>query len=120
MPEDEDPFIQENWSFQRDYFKEIPYHTLELTDYKTMVQKLGRMLYLQEIQSVEPIELSVPLIHMKIKAQWEDWEASHLEIGRAGYMADPAKLHSREIMEGQLKWRKEWFKKVLGSLKIYA
>ena len=57
---------------------------------------------------------------MKIKAQWEDWEANHLEMGRARYIADLAKLHNREIMEGYLEWCKEWFKKVLGSLKIYA
>ena len=44
MPEDEDPFIQEHWRFQMDYFKEIPYHTLELTHYEE-VQKLGWMLY---------------------------------------------------------------------------
>ena len=41
-------------------------------------------------------------------------------MGKAGYMADPKKLHNREIMEGQLEWRKEWFKKVPCSLKIYA
>ena len=41
-------------------------------------------------------------------------------MGRAGYMANPRKLHNREIMEGQLEWRKEWFKKVPRSLKIYA
>ena len=35
-------------------------------------------------------------------------------------MADPTKLNSREIMEGQFEWRKEWFKQVPGSLKIYA
>ena len=98
----------------------MPYHTLELTHYEAVVQKLSRMLYPQEIQSVEPIELSVPLIKMKIKAQWEDWEASHPEMSRAGYMVDPSKLHSREITEGQLEWCKEWFKKVPGSLKIYA
>ena len=78
------------------------------------------MLYPQEIQSVDPIELSAPLIQMKIKAQWEDWEASHPEMGKAGYMANPAKLHSKEIIEGQLEWRKQWFKKVPGYLKIHA
>ena len=57
---------------------------------------------------MEPIELSAPLIKMKIKSQWEDWEASHPEMGRAGYIADPKKLNSREIMEGQLEWRKTW------------
>ena len=31
MPEDEDPFIAQHWRFQRDYFKELPYHTTELT-----------------------------------------------------------------------------------------
>ena len=41
-------------------------------------------------------------------------------MGRAGYMADPKKLNSREIMEGQVEWRKEWFRKVPGSLNIYA
>ena len=69
---------------------------------------------------MDPLELSAPLIKMKIKAQWEDWEASHPKMGRARYMADPTKLNSREIMEGQLEWRKEWFKKVARSLKIYA
>ena len=68
MPEDEDPFIAEHWKFQRDYFKEIPYHTLELSHYEAVVQKLGRMLYPQEIEHVEPMELSAPLIKMKIKA----------------------------------------------------
>ena len=37
MPEDEDPFIAKHWKFQRDYFKEIPYHTLELTHYEVVV-----------------------------------------------------------------------------------
>ena len=69
---------------------------------------------------MDPIELNAPLIKMKIKAQWEDWEASHLEMGRAGYSADPKKLNSREIMEGQLEWRKNWFKQIPGSLNIYA
>ena len=69
---------------------------------------------------MEPIELSAPLIKMKIKTQWEDCEASHPEMGRERYSADPKKLNSREIMEGQLEWRKNWFKQVPGSLKIYA
>ena len=30
MPEDEDPFVKSNWRFQQDYFKDIPYHVLEL------------------------------------------------------------------------------------------
>ena len=105
-PEDEDPFIQEHWRFQREYFKEIPYHTLELAHYEAVVQKLGRMLYPQVIEKMEPMELSAPLIKMKIKAQWEDWEASHSELGRASYIADPKKLNNKEIMEGQLEWRK--------------
>ena len=66
------------------------------------------------------MELSAPLIKMKIKAQWEDWEVSHPEMGRAGYIANPKKLNSKEIMEGQLEWRKNWFKQVPGSLNIYA
>ena len=66
------------------------------------------------------MELSAPLIKMKVKPQWKDWEASHLEMGRAGYMADLKKLNSKEIMKGQLEWRKEWFKKVPRLLKIYA
>ena len=78
------------------------------------------MLYPQETKKMEPIELSAPLIKMKIKVQWEGWEASHPEMSRAGYTADPKKLNSREIMEGQLEWRKTWFRQVLGSLKIYA
>ena len=100
MQEDEDPFIQEHWRFQRESFKEIPYHTLELTHYEAMVQKLGRMIYPQETEQTEPMELSAPLIKMKIKAQWEDWEATHPKMGRAGYIADPRKLNSKEIMEG--------------------
>ena len=35
-------------------------------------------------------------------------------------MADPTNLSSKEIMEGQLEWQKDWFKKDIGSLKIYA
>ena len=66
------------------------------------------------------MELSAPLIQMKIKAQWEDWEASHLEMGRAGYTTDPKKLNSKEIMESQLEWRKNWFRWVPSSLKIYV
>ena len=100
MPEDKDPFIQEHWRFQRDYFKEIPYHTLKLTHYEAVVQKLGQILYSQETEHMETMELSAPLIRMKIKAQWEDWEASHPEMGRAGYTANPKKLNSKEIMEG--------------------
>ena len=91
MLEDEDPFVQENWKFQRDYFKEIPYHTLEITHYETVVLKLGRLLYLQEIQIVVPLKLTAPLIKMKIKDQWKDWESSHPKMGRAGYMVDPTK-----------------------------
>ena len=72
MPEDDDPFVQENWRFQRDYFKEIPYHTLELTHYEVVVQKVGRLLYPQETQTMDCLELSAPLIRMKIKAPWED------------------------------------------------
>ena len=45
MQKDEDPFVQENWKFQQEYFKEIPYHTLEITHYETVVQKLGQLLY---------------------------------------------------------------------------
>ena len=41
IPDNEDLFIQENWRFHRDFFKEIPYHTLELTHYEAIVQKLG-------------------------------------------------------------------------------
>ena len=77
---------------------------MEITHYEAIVQKLGQMLYPQEIQNVDLIELSAPLIKMKIKTQWEDWardwEVSHPEMGRAEYMADPKKLHSQEIMEG--------------------
>ena len=100
MPEDEDPFIAKNWKFQRDYFKEIPYHTLELTHYEAVFQKVGRLLYPQETEQMDPIELSAPLIKMKIKAQWEDWEASHLEMGRAGYIADPRSLTVRRSWRG--------------------
>ena len=32
-------------------------------------------------------------------------------MGRVGYIADPKKLNSKEIMEGQLEWRKNWFNK---------
>ena len=106
MLKDEDPFISEHWRFQREYFKEIPYHTLKLTHYEAVVQKLGRMLYPQETDKMEPMKLSAPLIKMKIKAQWEDWEASHPEMGRVGYTADPKKLNNKEIMAGQLEWRK--------------
>ena len=120
MPEDKDPFIAEHWRFQQEYFKEIPYHTLELTHYKAVVQKVGTLLYPQEIKQMEPNELSEPLIKMKIKAQWEDWEASHPKMGRARYTADPKKLNSREIMEGELEWRKAWFRQVPSLLKIYA
>ena len=84
MPEDEDPFIAKNWKVQRDYFKEIPYHTLELTHYEVMAQKLGRLLNSQEIPTVDPLELSAPLIKTRIKAQWEDWEASYPNMGTAG------------------------------------
>ena len=41
-------------------------------------------------------------------------------MGRAGYIADPKKINIKEIMEGQLEWRKNWFRQVPGSLKIYA
>ena len=41
-------------------------------------------------------------------------------MGRAGYIANPKKLNSKEIMEGQLEWRKDWFRKVPCSLKLYA
>ena len=41
-------------------------------------------------------------------------------MGRAGYTAEPKKLNSKEIMEGQLEWRKTWFRQVPSSLKIYA
>ena len=110
MPEHKDSFIAKHWKFQREYFKQIPYHTLKLTHYKGVVQKLGRMLYPQETKRMEAMELSAPLIKMKIKSQWEDWEASHPEMGRAGYTADPKNLNSRKIMEGQLEWQKNWFK----------
>ena len=68
MPKDEDPFIAKNWKFQRDYFKEIPYHTLELTHYKAVVQKVGRLLYPQEIEQMDPIELNAPLLKANIIA----------------------------------------------------
>ena len=50
MLEDEDPFIAEHWKFQRDYFKEILYHTLELTHYEAVVHKVGRLLYPQKME----------------------------------------------------------------------
>ena len=93
---------------------------MEITPYEVVAHKVGRLLYPQETQTMDPVELNAPLIRMKIKSQWEDWEANHPEMGRAGYMANPTKLYSREIMEGELERRKEWFKNVAGSLKIYA
>ena len=59
MPEDEDPFVQTNWNFQRDYLKEIPNHTLEITHYEAMVQKVGKLLYPKDIPTMDPLELIV-------------------------------------------------------------
>ena len=121
MPDDEHPIVQRDWQFQKEFFKEVPCHMHELSHYAAVVHKLGRYLYPDEISKVNPMELSAPLLlKMKIRAEWEEWESAHPEMGRAGYLADPKQLHSREIMEGQLDWRKNWFRSYDDSLKIYA
>ena len=102
MQDDEEPFIQEHWRFQRDYFKEIPYHTLELSHYKTMVQKLGRMLYPQEIENVELMELSAPLIRMKIRHSGKTGrQATQKWVGQDTWLT-PRSSIARKLWRGSL------------------
>ena len=65
--------------FQNQYFDELPMHRRAYNHYEAMVREVGRYLYSTEMELMEPIELSAPLIEMKIKAQWENWEFANRE-----------------------------------------
>lgn len=73
---------------KRVHFKELPYTARILSHYKVVVRKGSRHLYPNEIKQMELLELSAPIIKMKVKVAWENREASHPKIGRAGYQAD--------------------------------
>ena len=116
--EDEEP-EDEEWEFQRDMFAELSLTVRMLTHYEAVIRKLGRLLYPNRLPTSH-VELSGPLLKMKMQAIWEQWELDHPETVRGGYTVDPKKPRSREVFENQPQWRKEWFKIVEGSLKIYV
>ena len=120
MSNDELPYVKADWKFQKEHFKGMSLEARRLSHYEAVVRKLGRHLFPDEIEKTDMHELSAPLIKMKTKAAWEDWEASHPEMFRAGYLADPRHLRSEAIMKDQLKWRLEWFKAHPETIKIYA
>ena len=120
MSEDELPYVKSDWKFQKDLFKRMSLQSRRLSHYKVVVQKLDRHLFPDEVERMDQQELSAPLIKMKVKASWEDWEASHPEMLRAGYQADPRHLRSKAIMKDQLKWRLDWFKSHPETVEMYA
>lgn len=44
----------------------------------------------------------------------------NLEMEWEVYITDPKKNYSKEIMEGQLQWRKDWLQNYPKALEIYA
>ena len=120
MSEDELPYVKADWKFQKEHFKSITPQARRLSHYEAVVRKLGRYLFPDETDKMYMQEMSAPLIQMKTKARWEEWEANNPEMLRAGYNADPAHLYSEAIMKDQLPWRKEWFKLHPETIKMYA
>ena len=120
MSEDKLPYIKKEWKFQREHFKTLPYTTRVLSHYEAVIRKLGCHLYPNKDALAGQPKLFAPLLKMKIKATWEDWEANNPKMLRAGYQADPSKLRSKELMENQLPWRLEWFQKHPQTVKLYA
>ena len=109
MSEDENPIVKKNQKFQREHLKELTHVTTTLNHYKEVVRKLGRYLYPNQVEQMDLLELNSPLLKPKSNATWEYWEVSHPKMGRASYDVDPQHLCIKEIMEGQLQWRKNQF-----------
>ena len=99
MSKDELPYIKNDWKFQKEYFKHLPQAARVLSHYEAVIQKLGRYLYPNKKAMFGQAKLVAPLLKMKVRATWENWEASNPEMHRAGYLADPANRCSRNEMK---------------------
>lgn len=62
----------------------LTYHARVLSHYKAIVRKVGRHLYQYMLSQVDPMDLNAPLIKMKFKEAWEDWEENHPKMGEWG------------------------------------
>ena len=113
-PRDPDP----EWEFCREFFDELTINVKELYRYEATVKKLARKLW-PELKRKSDMTLSGSLLKAKTELEWEDWEYENSEHTRAGYNVDPNKLRSKEMLEGQPRWRLEWMRRTEGALQIY-
>lgn len=65
------------------------------------------------------MKLSLPMMRATIERDWKEYEVNNPQHTQAGYKKTDKGARSKEILEGQLPWRLEWFKKVKGSLQRY-
>ena len=86
--------------------------------YEATIKKLARKLW-PELKRKSDMTLSGPLLKAKTEFEWEEWEYENPEHTRAGYKVDPNNLRSKEMLEGQPRWRLEWMRRTEGALRIY-
>ena len=58
------------------------------------------------------------ILRAKIEKDWADYEFSHPEGTRGGYIR-PAIMYEKSLWENHPDWRVKWIKRHQGALKIY-
>jgi len=111
-----DPNLE--WEFGREFFEDLTVNVKDLYAYEATVRKLARKLW-PNIHKKDDMTLSGPEIFVKIGMEWEQWEYDHPEHTRGGYNINPEVLLSKEMMENQPEWQKEWMRRTEGALEIY-
>ena len=79
---DDDEPVDMEWEVQKDMFSELSLTVKLLTHYKAVIRKLGRLLIPHDRLPTLNVELSAPLLKMKMQAVWEQWELDHPKSGQ--------------------------------------
>lgn len=116
MPEEEE--IDFEWEFCQEFFQELTVNVKELYTYEASIKKLERQLW-QDLKQMDDIKLSGPLLKVKTKREWEQWELDNTDVMRVGYRVSKEQLRTREMLEGQVKWRLEWMRRNAGTMDVY-
>lgn len=113
-PEQLDP----EWDFSKEFFEDLTMSAKDMYLHEATIKKLARKLW-PNLRRLDNLELSAPLIKAKLEMEWEQWELDNPEITRAGYNVSMDKLRTREMLEGQPDWRREWMRWHKTALEIY-
>lgn len=109
--------IEPAWIMMRGMFGTLSKRIQRQYVHEATIYELGRRLWPNE-PPMEEEDLSFPLIKAALEKEWEQWELDNPEEKRASYTVHPTKVKSKELMEGQQEWRKEWLRKNQGTTTI--